>query len=305
MARVIQGDCVARFRRAYASRQSEGSAGDGTKGHPEAATILTVSFGEVCLTDRRMIRRSLTTALRARASGLFHQLSSIENQYEFVLGHWVNDSEFAGSVRLNPKSKDPMIGTQDPAESIFVIPQADGAPPIKGHRVLNFYYDESCGLLLSTCSITAIKFISGLGCETFMLFVTRWFGVTASDADRDLSRERADIETIKERSLLMQANAASQQHRTLARRMGTHAKRRLRTRLNSRYLMLPKTRDPALQQHGSRRGCSRSPASIPQWFGLEMLTRRRTLILKADVRSLSFSVDLTRQEAQSFPPSGF
>jgi deferrochelatase/peroxidase EfeB len=54
--------------------------------------------------------------------------SSIENQYEFVLGHWVNDSEFAGSVRLNPKSKDPMIGTQDPAESIFVIPQADGRP---------------------------------------------------------------------------------------------------------------------------------------------------------------------------------
>jgi deferrochelatase/peroxidase EfeB len=38
--------------------------------------------------------------------------SSIENQYEFVLGHWVNDSEFAGTVRLHPKSK-PMIGTQD------------------------------------------------------------------------------------------------------------------------------------------------------------------------------------------------
>ena len=57
--------------------------------------------------------------------------SSIENQYEFVLSQWVNDSEFAGSVRLNPKSKDPMIGTQDPAESIFVIPQANGAPPIK------------------------------------------------------------------------------------------------------------------------------------------------------------------------------
>ena len=57
--------------------------------------------------------------------------SSIENQYEFVLGHWVNDSEFAGVVRLDPKSKDPMIGTQDPAESIFVIPQASGAPPIK------------------------------------------------------------------------------------------------------------------------------------------------------------------------------
>ena len=57
--------------------------------------------------------------------------SNIENQYEFVLSQWVNDSAFAGPVRLHPKSKDPMIGTQDPAESIFVIPQPDGAPPIK------------------------------------------------------------------------------------------------------------------------------------------------------------------------------
>ncbi len=48
-----------------------------------------------------------------------------------MLGQWVNDSEFAGAVRLNPKSKDPMIGAQDPAESMFVIPQTNGAPPIK------------------------------------------------------------------------------------------------------------------------------------------------------------------------------
>ena len=51
----------------------------------------------------------------------------IENQYEFVLGQWVNASEFAGAVRLNPRAKDPLIGTQDPEESIFVIPQAAGA----------------------------------------------------------------------------------------------------------------------------------------------------------------------------------
>ena len=57
--------------------------------------------------------------------------SNIENQYEFVLSEWVNDSAFAGAVRLNPKSKDPMIGTHNPAESIFVIPQRDGTPPIK------------------------------------------------------------------------------------------------------------------------------------------------------------------------------
>jgi hypothetical protein len=56
--------------------------------------------------------------------------SNIENQYEFVLSQWVNDSEFAGKVRLNPNSKDPMIGTQNSAESIFVIPQENGALPI-------------------------------------------------------------------------------------------------------------------------------------------------------------------------------
>jgi deferrochelatase/peroxidase EfeB len=88
--------------------------------------------------------------------------SSIENQYEFVLGHWVNDSEFAGSVRLNPKSKDPMIATQDPAESIFVIPQADGVPPIKITGFSTFITTKAAAYCFLP-SITAIKFISALG----------------------------------------------------------------------------------------------------------------------------------------------
>ena len=88
--------------------------------------------------------------------------SSIENQYEFVLGHWVNDSEFAGSVRLHPKSKDPMIGTQDPAESIFVIPQANGAPPIKITGFSSFTTTKAAAYCFLP-SITAIKFISNLG----------------------------------------------------------------------------------------------------------------------------------------------
>jgi deferrochelatase/peroxidase EfeB len=88
--------------------------------------------------------------------------SSIENQYEFVLGHWVNDSEFAGAVRLNPKSKDPMIGTQDPAESIFVIPQANGAPPIKITGFSTFITTKAAAYCFLP-SITAIKFISKLG----------------------------------------------------------------------------------------------------------------------------------------------
>jgi deferrochelatase/peroxidase EfeB len=88
--------------------------------------------------------------------------SSIENQYEFVLGHWVNDSEFAGAVRLNPKSKDPMIGTQDPAESIFVIPQPNGAPPIKIAGFSSFVTTKAAAYCFLP-SITAVKFISTLG----------------------------------------------------------------------------------------------------------------------------------------------
>ena len=87
--------------------------------------------------------------------------SSIENQYEFVLGHWVNDSEFAGSVRLNPKSRDPMIGTQDPAESIFVIPRSNGAP-IKITGFSSFVTTRAAAYCFLP-SITAIKFIAKLG----------------------------------------------------------------------------------------------------------------------------------------------
>jgi deferrochelatase/peroxidase EfeB len=88
--------------------------------------------------------------------------SSIENQYEFVLGHWVNDSEFAGAVRLNPKSKDPMIGTQDRTESIFVIPQTNGSPPIKITGFSTFTTTKAAAYCFLP-SITAITFISKLG----------------------------------------------------------------------------------------------------------------------------------------------
>lgn len=57
---------------------------------------------------------------------------------------------------------------------------------------------------------------------TPMLFLTRWFGVTASDAELSLGREQSDIKEITERVLMMQANAAAQQRRPLRR--GTHAK---------------------------------------------------------------------------------
>src|SRR5438105_14821346 len=62
----------------------------------------------------------------------------------------------------------------------------------------------------------------GRGGLNSMLFLTRWFGVTASDAERNLAREQSDIKEITERVLLMQAKAAAQQRQPLRR--GTHAK---------------------------------------------------------------------------------
>ena len=87
--------------------------------------------------------------------------SNIENQYEFLLSQWVNDSGFAGSVRLHPKSKDPMIGTQDPAESIFVIPQQGGAPPITVTGLSTFVRTKAAAYCFLP-SITAIRFIANL-----------------------------------------------------------------------------------------------------------------------------------------------
>ena len=94
---------------------------------------------------------------------LFHFINAnIENQYEFVQRRWVNDSEFAGGVRLDPRSKDPLAGTQDPAESIFVIPQADGGPPIEVTGLSSFVTTKAAAYVFLP-SITAIKFIAGLG----------------------------------------------------------------------------------------------------------------------------------------------
>ncbi len=87
--------------------------------------------------------------------------SSIENQYEFVMQNWVNDSQFAGSVRLNPEAKDPIVGTQDPSKSIFEIPQPNGAPPIRITGFSSFITTKASAYCFLP-SIKALKFISSL-----------------------------------------------------------------------------------------------------------------------------------------------
>jgi hypothetical protein len=54
-----------------------------------------------------------------------------------------------------------MIGTQDPAESIFVIPQVNAAPPIKITGFSSFITTKAAAYCFLP-SISAVKFISKL-----------------------------------------------------------------------------------------------------------------------------------------------
>lgn len=87
--------------------------------------------------------------------------SNIENQYEFVLKQWVNDAEFVGGVRMNPKSKDAIIGNNDPTESIFEIRLPDHPQPIKITGIPNFLTTKAAAYCFLP-SITALKFIASL-----------------------------------------------------------------------------------------------------------------------------------------------
>jgi hypothetical protein len=87
--------------------------------------------------------------------------ANIENQYEFVLRRWVGDSEFAGGVRLDPKSKDPLIGPHDLGESNFVIAQSDGRSPLELTGLSSFVTTRAAAYLFLP-SVTAIGFIATL-----------------------------------------------------------------------------------------------------------------------------------------------
>ncbi len=123
-----------------------------------------------------------------------------------------------------------------------------------------------------------------------MLFLTRWFGVTGCDAERDLTREQADIEEITKLSLQMQANAATEQYRPLAR--GTHAKG-VCAQAQFEIFDVAKGRDPALAARLAK-GIFAKPGIYPATVRFGNADSKKNSDFKADVRSLSFSVDLTR-----------
>ncbi|SPF33795.1 hypothetical protein SBDP1_1160027 [Syntrophobacter sp. SbD1] len=124
-----------------------------------------------------------------------------------------------------------------------------------------------------------------------MLFLTRWFGVTGSDAERSLASEQSDIEEIVEKVLLMQANAAAQQHRPLGR--GTHAKG-VGARAKFEVFDVTAGRDRELAVLLAR-GIFATPGVYPAIVRFANSDPNINSDFKPDVRSLSFSVDLTRE----------
>jgi hypothetical protein len=133
-----------------------------------------------------------------------------------------------------------------------------------------------------------------------MLFLTRWFGVTGSDGDRSPAREQSDIKEITERVLLMQAKAASRQRQPLHR--GTHAKG-ICARAQFEVFDVTVGRDPKLAMRLAK-GIFATPGVYPAIVRFGNSDPKSNSDFKADVRSLSFSVDLTRNGTAVPDPNG-
>jgi hypothetical protein len=123
-----------------------------------------------------------------------------------------------------------------------------------------------------------------------VVFLTRMFGVTVSEAERDLGSEKACIEAIVQKVLLLQSNAAVEQHRPLVR--GTHAKG---TSARAQFEVFDVTagRGPELAARLAK-GIFAKPGVYPAVARFANADPKVNSDFKADVRALSFAVDLTR-----------
>jgi hypothetical protein len=121
-----------------------------------------------------------------------------------------------------------------------------------------------------------------------MLFLTRWFGVTGSEAERDLAGEPARIDEITRSVLALQARSAAQQNRPLGR--GTHVKG-VCVRAEFEIFDVASGRDPALAARLAK-GIFAKPGTYPAVVRFGNADPRINSDFKPDVRSLSFSVDL-------------
>jgi hypothetical protein len=128
-----------------------------------------------------------------------------------------------------------------------------------------------------------------------MMALTRWFGVTESAAERCPAREKADIDEIAEKSLLMQKNAATAQHRSLCR--GTHASG-VCVRAQFEIFDAGAKRAPELAARLAK-GIFAKPGVYPAVVRFANADSKINSDFKPDVRSLSFSVDLGRDGASA------
>jgi hypothetical protein len=120
-----------------------------------------------------------------------------------------------------------------------------------------------------------------------MLLFTRWFGVTGTDAERNLTTEPAIIEEIVAKTLQMQADAAAHQHRPLAR--GTHAKG-ICVHAEFEVLDVSAGRDHGLADRLGT-GIFVKPAVYPAIVRFGNSDPHVNSDSKRDVRSLSFSIE--------------
>jgi hypothetical protein len=122
------------------------------------------------------------------------------------------------------------------------------------------------------------------------MVLTRWFGVTLNDADRNIAAEKSDIEEIAKKSLLMQTNAASAQHRSLCR--GTHASG---VCVRAQFEIFDVAAKQPLELTARlAKGIFAKPAVYPAVVRFANADANINSDFKPDVRSLSFSADLTR-----------
>src|SRR5271163_3966998 len=134
-----------------------------------------------------------------------------------------------------------------------------------------------------------------------MLFLTRQFGVTGTDAERDLGAEAAYIEEITQRVLLLQANSAAKQNRPLGR--GTHVKG-VCARAEFEVFDLTVGRNPELAARLAK-GVFAKPGVYPAVVRFGNADPKINSDFKPDVRSLSFSVDLTGASEAGFDRQDF
>jgi hypothetical protein len=141
-----------------------------------------------------------------------------------------------------------------------------------------------------------------LGCDArpvkgiAMLFLTKKFGITSSDSERNLAADKLYAEQIVEKVLLMQKTAAEKDHRPLGR--GTHAKG-VTVRAQFEVLDVSVGHDSTLTARLAR-GIFAKPGIYPATIRFANSDSRVNSDMKPDVRSLSFSVELPAGERQDF-----